>query len=101
MADLAISNGGLQTGPDTVDNTLNLEDKSFNLSQPNGVIELLIQVITATTGVKFSVTPIGGAIAADAYAFPAGSKLVLSLNPAIQELHVVCSNAADAYVVSS
>lgn len=98
MAQVSITNGALKTGPDAVDNYL-----AFGANfTPNasGNMEILIQVVSAVAGIKFSVTKIGGAIAADAYAAPAGYKQVFTINPSTQELHYQCGNAADSFNVS-
>lgn len=101
MANISISNGGLQAGPDNADNRV-IFDGVWNYS-PNGFLEILIQIVSITgTGVKFSVVNNdASAINADAWEMPANSKQVITINPATQQLRFKCSNAADSFTLSS
>lgn len=98
MAAVSITNGGLKTGPDAADNYLTFSP-NFQLNS-QGVMEVLVQVVTATVGIKFSVSKIGGAINSDAYAAPAGYKQVFTFDPRIQELHYQCGVGTDAFNIS-
>lgn len=101
MANISITNGGLQAGPDAVDNTV-VFDGQWNVDE-NGMMEILIQIVSITgTGIQFSLRAAGNtAVNTDAWAMPANAKQVITLNTRTQVLIFKCSNAADSFTLSS
>lgn len=90
MPDVSQKNAVLNVVADITDNKLEISDA---ISNEDGSVTALIQVITATTGIRF-----GLGTAAGGYQWPAGSKFWITYKPGVNDLYYQKTNATDTFV---
>lgn len=99
MAQLSLNNGNKKTGPDgNVNWAINIGNA---VPDANGVLNCLVQITVATTGIKFCVGALDATtMDANAYNAPLATKFWISFKPGIQQLMWQMGVATDEFFIT-